>query len=360
MFVIVTLAPTAIAPALKHRSTLALLSTRASRVPDRTRHSSVTLEGTALTASPPRVRMPWMRTVSWSRKVSRLAWMAEIASMAALSALMPRCGEPPAWAPRPVNWTNLTTWPLLVPPTASLKLSGLVWVSIAMSMSSNTPSLINSCLPPMNSSLPSSRRAMRRSTSMNSSAGTAMGMMRPDRLSMTPGAIRPVMAPSMFAIWQWWPQAWAAPVTSSWCGCSKTRSESSSPITPTDGPGPAFPSTTPFTPVIANPDWWGMPMASKRSWTRREVLCSVKPVSGFARMVLAVAIISSLRASIAAMAVFFISAIVGIGVPPRCCLRSKRQLSAQALLLGLVVDVRGSRHVADGDALGLKQRYLLV
>ena len=67
MLVILTEAPTAIAPALKQRSTMAELRTTASGVDERTRHSNFTSAGTALTASPPLVMIPWIRTVSSSR-----------------------------------------------------------------------------------------------------------------------------------------------------------------------------------------------------------------------------------------------------------------------------------------------------
>ena len=75
----------------------------ASMVRPRTKVSIRTSAGTALTASPPLVMMGWTRTVSASRKVSRLKWMAVKASVAALRALIPRWGAPPAWAPRPMN-----------------------------------------------------------------------------------------------------------------------------------------------------------------------------------------------------------------------------------------------------------------
>ena len=76
---------------------------------------------------------------------------------------MPRCGEDPACAARPVNRTYLTTWPLVVPPMANEcdPMSLAVWHIIAMSTSSNSPSRISSCLPPMNSILPCSRRSSR-------------------------------------------------------------------------------------------------------------------------------------------------------------------------------------------------------
>ena len=149
-------APTAIAPARKQRSTASEFSTTTLGVADRTRHSSLTSDGTALTASPPLVIIPWMRTVSSARWVSRSALMAWIAKEAAFRALTPRWGRLPAWAPTPVYLTNFTTWPLLVPPMANRRspMSLAVWHIMAMSTSSNSPSRISSCLPPRNSSLP--------------------------------------------------------------------------------------------------------------------------------------------------------------------------------------------------------------
>ena len=67
-----------------------LASVMASSVLPRTNVSMRTSAGTALTASPPLVMMGWTRTVSSSRKVSRLALMAAMASEAAFRALMPK------------------------------------------------------------------------------------------------------------------------------------------------------------------------------------------------------------------------------------------------------------------------------
>ena len=53
----------------------------------------------------------WMRIVSLSQKVSRCHAIAFIASIAALSALMPSCGRPPACAARPRKRICLTSAP---------------------------------------------------------------------------------------------------------------------------------------------------------------------------------------------------------------------------------------------------------
>ena len=84
-----TFAPTASAPARKQRSTASEVSTTTLGVDERTRHSSLTSDGTALTASPPRVMMPWIRTVSSARWVSLSALMAWIENEAAFRALAP-------------------------------------------------------------------------------------------------------------------------------------------------------------------------------------------------------------------------------------------------------------------------------
>ena len=119
MFVMDTAAPTAKAPARKHRSTIPEFRTTASGVAERTRHSSRTSDGTELTACPPAVIIPCIRTVSCSRYSSRFALIACNAKLAAFSALTPRCGTLPACAARPVNRTYLTICPLLVPPSAN-------------------------------------------------------------------------------------------------------------------------------------------------------------------------------------------------------------------------------------------------
>ena len=102
MVSMVTWAPTARAPALRARSTLRLASSMASTVRPRTKVSRRTSAGTTFTTSPPRVMMGWTRMVSSSRKVSRRALMACRAREAALRALIPRWGAPPAWAALPV------------------------------------------------------------------------------------------------------------------------------------------------------------------------------------------------------------------------------------------------------------------
>ena len=51
---------------------------------------------------------PWTR---WSQMVSRWAWIALNASIAAESALIPCCGAPPAWLARPMKRICLTRAP---------------------------------------------------------------------------------------------------------------------------------------------------------------------------------------------------------------------------------------------------------
>ena len=186
----------------------------------RTKVSIRTSAGTALTASPPLVMMGWTRILSSSRKVSRLKLMAVKAIVAAFRALMPRCGAPPAWEARPMNWMRLATVPLLVLLMHICFSTGLlvVWSIMARWMSSNSPSRTSSGLPPKNSIFPSRRSPSRYSISMYSSAGTAMNARRPDRESRTLGLVRAAAAPSIMPIWQWCPQAWAALVSRSACG----------------------------------------------------------------------------------------------------------------------------------------------
>ena len=90
-----------------------------------------------------------------------------------------------------------------------------VWAIIAMSTSSSFPSLMNSGLPARNSSDPSRRSPSRYSISMYSSAGTTTSATRPDSSPSTPGAISPIATAIIAPIWQWWPQACAAPVSGS-------------------------------------------------------------------------------------------------------------------------------------------------
>ena len=60
--------------------------------------------GTALTASPPLVIIGWTRMVSSSLKPLPVGVDGhEGETLAALRALMPRSGAPPAWAPLPMN-----------------------------------------------------------------------------------------------------------------------------------------------------------------------------------------------------------------------------------------------------------------
>ena len=128
----------------------------------------------------------WTRIVSSSRNVSRWASMAVSATTAALSALIPRCGAPPAWAPLPTKRMNFTTQPLWVSPTLASPSSGraAVWVMVAMSTSSNSPRRISSALPARNSTFPCSRSPIRHSTSTYSSAGTANRTTSPSSSSM--------------------------------------------------------------------------------------------------------------------------------------------------------------------------------
>ena len=180
--------------------------------------------------------------------------MAFSAIMAALRALTPAWGAPPAWEARPLNWMRLATMPLLVPPMAILPSSLLleVWVIIARSTSSSAPRRMNSGLPPRNSSLPSLRRSSRNSISMYSSAGTAMSATRPARSSMTPEPVRPAATASIMPIWQWWPQACAAVVSGSAWGWPSTLRESNSPMTATVGPEKP-PFSMPLSPVMPMP-----------------------------------------------------------------------------------------------------------
>ena len=142
--------------------------------------------------------------LSSSLNVSRLKLMAVMAIIAAFKALMPRCGAPPAWEARPMNWMRLATVPLLVLLMHISFSAGLLVVCsiIAMWTSSNSPSRTSSGLPPRNSILSSRRSPSRYSISMYSSAGTAMKAMRPARESSTSELVRAVAAPSIMAIWQ--------------------------------------------------------------------------------------------------------------------------------------------------------------
>ena len=63
----VTLPPTAIAPARRARSTFSPADLNASIVLPRTKVSMRTSDGTEFTASPPRVMIGWTRMVSSSR-----------------------------------------------------------------------------------------------------------------------------------------------------------------------------------------------------------------------------------------------------------------------------------------------------
>ena len=168
---------------------------------------------------------------------------------------------------------------------------------IARFTSSNSPSLISSGLPPRNSILPSRRRESRYSISMYSSAGTAINTSRPLSSDKTPDCIRPSTAPKSMPIWQWWPQAWAAPVAASAWGCSLTINESNSPRIARVGPA-VPPVNSPRTPVMAMPARKGMPNSANLLDTRCEVLVSRNPGSGFFRMVWARPTISSARSSI--------------------------------------------------------------
>ena len=86
-------------------------------------------------------------------------------------------------------------------------------------------------------------------------------------------------APSMEAIWELWPQEWAAPVLGSAWGWRGQITASSSPMTMTRGPL-SRPFRLPFTPVRARWSWWGMCRLSRVSRTRAEVRSSLKPSSG--------------------------------------------------------------------------------
>ena len=91
---------------------------------------------------------------------------------------------------------------LFVPGSASFPSSGVlvVWVIIAMSTSSSSPRRMNSDFPPRNSSLSLLRSPARYSSSMNSSAGTAISATRPLRASSTPAACNPAATPSIMPI----------------------------------------------------------------------------------------------------------------------------------------------------------------
>ena len=203
--------------------------------------------------------------------------------------------------------------PLFVPLIHSCFSSGalVVWSIIARSTSSNSPNLMSSGLPPRNSILPSRRRESRYSISMYSSAGTAINTSRPLSSDRTSLCINARAAPKSMPIWQWWPQAWAAPVVGSAWGCSLTINESSSPRMARVGPA-VPPTSSARTPVKAKPALKGMLISANLLATKWDVLVSRNPGSGFFRMVWVRLIISSARASISSNARRFNSSLDGI------------------------------------------------
>ena len=86
---------------------------------------------------------------------------------------------------------------------------------MAISTSSSAPSLMNSGLPARNSSAPSRLSSSLYPISIYSSAGTTTRATRPESSSMSPGAMSPIATAINAPIWQWWPQACAAPVSGS-------------------------------------------------------------------------------------------------------------------------------------------------
>ena len=225
-----------------------------------------TSAGTTLTASPPLVMIGWMRTVSRSQKLSRWQWIAFSAICAADSALMPRCGEPPACEARPVNRICLISAPFddsTMNERVRCSSCEPRWIIIAMSISSKWPLATSSGLPSRNSISPRSRRRRRSSTSMNSSAGTAKNTISPARCSVAPDAASPIATPSMPATWALWPQLCAAPVCGSASGCSEVRRLSSSPSSARRGPG-LPPRSRPLTPVSPRPVCGARPSSRHR------------------------------------------------------------------------------------------------
>ena len=181
--------------------------------------------------------------------------------------------------------------------------------------SSNSPRRTNSGLPPKNSIWPFLRRPSRNSISMYSSAGTAMKAMRPASDSRTSDWVRAVAAPSIMAIWQWCPQAWAAPVSGSAWGCSATIRESNSPRIAKVGPAEP-PKASARTPVTANPFLGCIPNSANFSATSLAVLSSRNPGSGFFSIVWAKAVSSSALESMISAARRFRSSFEGIGPTP--------------------------------------------
>ena len=90
-------------------------------------------------------------------------------------------------------------------------------------------------------------------------------------------------APSMAAIWELWPQEWAAPVSRSAWGCRGQTTASSSPITMTRGPG-ARPFRSPRTPVMARWSRNGIRSCAKVLRTSSAVRRSLKPSSGWEKI----------------------------------------------------------------------------
>ena len=158
---------------------------------------------------------------------------------------------------------------------------------------------------------------------MNSSAGTAKKTISPARWPAIPASVNPIAAPSIPAIWALWPQLWAAPVTGSASGCSEVRRLSSSPIKASRGPG-APPASRPLTPVSARPVCGAKPRAFIRSATRAAVFTSLKPVSGWRRIVSPRSMMVSAWRSMVSQTARFNWSLLLIRMPRFVCLSSCR------------------------------------
>ena len=109
---------------------------------------------------------------------------------------------------------------------------------------------------------------------MHSSAGQGMNAILPEMSFLALAWTRPMAAPSMEAICELWPQAWAAPVAGSHSGCVGMINESISPQMARDGPG-----LTPFRsarmPVMERLRLGVRPMSVSVLAARSEVLNSL-------------------------------------------------------------------------------------
>src|SRR5215469_9716111 len=149
----------------------------------------------------------------------------------------------------------------------------------------------------------------------------------PPRCRAIPASVSPIAAPSIPAICALWPQLCAAPVAGSASGCSDVRRLSSSPMTARRGPV-AEPTSRPLTPVSARPLRGASPRARMCSATRAAVFTSLKPVSGWRRIVSPRSMIVSARRSIASQIARFNSSLLLIG----CQLAGSRWLLISGVL----------------------------